>query len=328
MRLLLAVDSISTLDRLLDEITFRSWPDGTEARVISVVEDGEVPLKTWRTEGYNAAAVRQEMRRRGEQITALAIERLGEIGISSEILIMRGNPEFLISFEAGRWQADLIFIRAHNRRDFRNWMLGSVAKSVVESAPCSVEVVRAAGEEPSIDINRSVRILLATDGSDTSLAACRAVAETDWPKDTEVKVVSVVAPMIYSLEEIGFFRDKRTSRAHLAIGEAINVLKGKPFKISGEVIAGRAARQVIDRAKNWRADLIFVGTRERRGLKRLLLGSTSAVIASLAHCSVRVIRGTSDSRNDTSSARRSWRHGLNADSVYWLDENLEWRRTV
>ena len=51
MRLLLAVDSINTLDIVLNEITARSWPKGTEARVLSVVEDGEVPLETWRAEG-------------------------------------------------------------------------------------------------------------------------------------------------------------------------------------------------------------------------------------------------------------------------------------
>jgi hypothetical protein len=46
MRVLLAVDSIITLDILLNEMTVRSWPSGTEARVLSVVADGDVPLKT------------------------------------------------------------------------------------------------------------------------------------------------------------------------------------------------------------------------------------------------------------------------------------------
>jgi nucleotide-binding universal stress UspA family protein len=137
VKLLLAVDSITTLDIILNEITARSWPSGTEARVLSVVEDDEVPLETWREKGYGVAAVRHEMRRRGEQICALAVDRLREIGITTEVVIMRGNPEFLIPFAARKWPADLILIRAHNRRDFRNWMLGSVAKSVVESAPCS-----------------------------------------------------------------------------------------------------------------------------------------------------------------------------------------------
>jgi hypothetical protein len=72
MRLLLAVGSITTLEILLDEMMVRSWPGGTEARVLSIVEDSEVPLETWRAEGYGVTAVRHEMRRRGDQITTLA----------------------------------------------------------------------------------------------------------------------------------------------------------------------------------------------------------------------------------------------------------------
>jgi nucleotide-binding universal stress UspA family protein len=291
MRLLLAVDSVTTLEILISEITARSWPNGTEARVLSIVEDGEVPLQTWREHGYGIAAVRHEMRRRGEQINALALNRLRAVGIQAEVTVMRGNPDLLISFTAEKWSADLIFIRAHNRTDFRNWMLGNVAKRVVSNAPCSVEIVRSTGDTSPFAINRPMRILLATDGSDVSLVASEAVAETTWPADTEMKVVSVINPMIYSLEEIGFFRSKKTDWAHCAIGDSINVLKGTPFKITGEVIAGRTPRRIIDRAKNWHADLIVLGTHQRRGLKRLLWGSTAAAVANRAHCSVRVIHG-------------------------------------
>ena len=299
MRLLLAVDSVTTLEILLSEITARTWPNGTEARVLSIVEDGEVPLETWREHGYGLAALRHEMRRRGEQITALALNRLRAVGIQTEVTVTRGNPDFLIWFTAEKWSADLIFIRAHNRTDFRNWMLGSVAKRVVDNAPCSVEIVRSTGDTNPFTINRPMRILLATDGSDVSLVASEAVAETIWPADTEMKVVSVINPMIYSLEEIGFFRGKRTDWAHRAIEDSLKVLKGTPFKISGEVIAGRTARRIIDRAKNWHADLIVVGRHQRRGLKRLLVGSTTAAVANRAHCSVRVIHGRSVSHSES-----------------------------
>jgi nucleotide-binding universal stress UspA family protein len=305
MRLLLAVDSITTLEILLNEITARSWPTGTEARVLSIVEDGEVPLETWREQGYGIAAVRHEMRRRGEQINALVLNRLRAVGIQPEVTVMRGNPDFLISFTARKWSADLIFIRAHNRTDFRNWMLGSVAKRVVDSAPCSVEIVRSNGEANPFVINQPMRILLATDGSDASLVASHAVAETIWPADSEMKVVSVVNPLMYSLEEIGLFRGERTNWAHRAIGETINVLKGTPLKISGEVIGGRTARQIIARAKNWHADLIIVATHQRRGLKRLLFGGTSAAVANGAHCSVRLIRGRVASQSESLQHRSS-----------------------
>ena len=327
MKLLLAVDSIMTLDILLDEMMTRSWPIGTEARVVSIVEDGEVPLETWREEGYGVAAVRREMRWRGEQITAPAVERLQKIGIPAEVVIMRGNPDFHISFAARQWLADLILIRAHNRSDFRNWLLGSVAKSVVESAPCSVEIVRAK-EAPQLGMNDSMRILLATAGSDLSLAASQAVAKTNWPADTEVKIVSVIDPIIYSLEEIGLLRDKRTDRTHRAIGQAIGVLRGTPLKVSREVIAGGTERQIVDRAKNWDADLIVVGAHQRRGLKRLLFGSISDIVANRAHCSVRVIRGREVSHGKYPLPGRSRPATQHVGSVYRLTDDHGWKRAA
>lgn len=324
MRLLLAVDSITSLEILLPALRMRSWPDETEVRVLSVVEDGEVAFATWRAEGYGVSGVRQEMRNRGAEITPVALSRLREIGLPAEVTVMRGNPEFLIPFVAREWAADLILIRAHNRTDFRNWMLGSVAKSVIESASCSVQVVRAHAE--ASPVTRSMRILLAADDSEVSLGATRAVAETIWPAETEVKVVSVVNPLTYSLEEMGLFNDQHTKRAHRAIVEALNLLKGGPAKISGEVIAGRIARSIIARAENWNADLIVLGTNERRGLRRLLRGSVAAAIANRAHCSVRVIRDGNAVRTAKSLPRSSHSSAQRFGVVYRFEDELGWKR--
>ncbi|HKO95674.1 MAG TPA: universal stress protein [Pyrinomonadaceae bacterium] len=329
MKILLAVDSTTTLNILLDEMMTRSWPGGTEARVLSIVEDDEVSLETWREKGYGVSAVRQEMRKRGEDITALAVDRLRAMGIPAEVAVMRGNPGFLISVEAKKWRADMILIRAHNRTDFRNWMLGSVAKSVIESAPCSVDVIRVAGEPHAVEGNPGMRILLATDGSQLSLAAARTIAETRWPEHSEVKVVNVINPMVYSLEEIGLLSDKGTERAHRAIGEAIGVLKGTPLMVSGEIIAGGTERQIIDRAKKWDADLIVVGTHQRRGLKRLLFGSTSDIVANRAHCSVRIIRGRDVSDRRYAVPGLSGPSPQHVGRVYRLtDDDLGWRRAA
>ena len=290
MKVLLAVDSINTLDILISEMSGRSWPSGTDVRVLSIIDDGDVPLKVWGEEGYGLSALRREMHRRGEQISALAVERLRRIGIPSQVVIMSGEPKSLIASAARSWGADLILIRAHNRKDFRSRLLGSIAKSVVKSAPCSVEVVRAREKADAITAERGFRVLLATDGSEASIAASQAIAQVSWPEGTEVRVVSVVNPMVYSLEELGVTADQSTDYAHRAIGKAVQVLSVAPVRISAEVIAGSAARQIIARAKHWGADLIVLGTNERRGLSRWLFGSTSAAVANRAHCSVRVIR--------------------------------------
>lgn len=68
--------------------------------MLSVVVYADVPLEVWREFGYGKDAVRREMENRGNQITILAVERLKEVGIPSEVVVTRGNPRFLSVFRA------------------------------------------------------------------------------------------------------------------------------------------------------------------------------------------------------------------------------------
>ncbi len=290
MKLLLAVDSVAATEMIMKAVESRPWPRGSRARVLSVVADEAIPAEVWREAGFSFDGVRQEMRRRGEQVAALTVESLGRLGIEAEVSIMRGDPAWLITLEARKWPADLILIRAHNRSDFRSWMLGSVAKAVVREATCSVEVVRAAGEDLRADGNGHMRVLLATDGSEQSVAAARAVAARTWPEGTEVKVMSFVSPVSYSLEEIGLLGGGRTDRAHRAIGDAAQILRGAGLRTFGEVAAGRPEKRITHEAGAWGADLVVVGTRDRGGLARLISGSVSEKVARHAPWSVEVVR--------------------------------------
>jgi nucleotide-binding universal stress UspA family protein len=105
-----------------------------------------------------------------------------------------------------------------------------------------------------------------------------------------VKVLSVVSPLAYSMEEIGLFRSGKTERAHRAINAALRILKSVGMTASGEVVAGWTSRRIVAEAKAWGADLILVGSREQRGIKRFLSGSVSETVANRAHCSVNIIR--------------------------------------
>jgi nucleotide-binding universal stress UspA family protein len=161
-----------------------------------------------------------------------------------------------------------------------------------------------------------------------SLAASQAVAKTNWPADTEVKIVSVIDPIIYSLEEIGLVRDKRTERSHRAIVQAMSVLRHSSLMVSGEVIAGTIVRQIVDRAKSWNAELIVLGTHERRGLKRLLLGSTSTSVANQARCSVRIIRRQDVLLNEEALIRRANPSARSVGTVYRFEESLGWEKAA
>jgi nucleotide-binding universal stress UspA family protein len=286
MKLLIAVDSGISTELLVGAVGTRPWPEGTTAHVLSIVADMDVPEELWRAEGYGKRAVWREMTKRGEEITALSVESLRSVGIPAEVVVARGDARFLIPFYARKWSSDLIFVRAHVRKDVFHWMLGSVARAVVTSAPCTVQIVRDAAEDRAHTVDSARKVLLATDGSETSSQAARAVAARPWPEGSEFRVISVEEPWA-----IKSSRAKHEKAPQEAVSSAEQVLGSAGLKATGEVLSGKPKEAILKAAQNWTADLIVVGSHGRRGFKRFLLGSVSEAVAMDAHCSVVVVRG-------------------------------------
>ena len=291
MKLLIAADSAFSAEVLVRAVGVRPWPDGTTAHVLSIVADVDVPEETWREEGYGKRAVQREMERRGEQITAVSVERLKQIGIPAEVVVARGDARFLIPFYARKWSSDLIFVRAHVRKNLEHWMLGSVARAVVTSAPCTVQIVRDAAEDRALTVDSSRRVLLATDGSKTSVEAVRATAERPWPEGSEFRIISVEEPWAIRLSRV-----RQDNEAQEAVSNSEQVLSSAGLKAVGEVVSGKPKDVILEEAQKWPADLIVVGSHGRRGFRRLLLGSVSEAVAMNAPCSVVVVRARQTKR--------------------------------
>ena len=285
MKLLIAVDSATSAEVLVDAVGIRPWPEGTTAHVLSVVADMDVPPEVWREYGYRKDAVQHEMKTLGEQITPVA-KRLEEIGISAEVVVARGDARHLIPFFARKWSSDLIFVRAHVRKDLTHWMLGSVARAVVTGAPCNVQIVRDAGNDRTHTLHSGRKVLLATDGSQTSAAAAQALASRPWPTESEFKIVSVEEPWVIRPSGL---------QPQDAVTNAERVLTAAGLKAGGQVRSGNAKEVILEEAREWGADLIVVGSHGRRGFKRFLLGSVSEAVAMNAHCSVLVVRDSARS---------------------------------
>jgi nucleotide-binding universal stress UspA family protein len=145
LRIVLAVDGSRESEQASREMASRTWPSGTEIRVLTVLDSkmetafarvGRVP-QPWLQEHFKGTK---------ETLTAMAVkfaEDLRAGGRTAESHMFEGDPKKILLHEAEAWQADCIFLGARGLNHGRHWLLGSVASAVASRAHCSVEIVRA-----------------------------------------------------------------------------------------------------------------------------------------------------------------------------------------
>jgi len=146
MRILLAIDGSSFSDEAVKEVARRSWPTGSEVKVVSVVEPPLLPtVETWVPPDAYIEAIDKagddQARSTVNKAAELLRKEQGE-RLRMSVEIVRGHPKHAIIDEAEAWDADLIVVGSHGYRGLTKLWLGSVSQAVASHAKCSVEIVR------------------------------------------------------------------------------------------------------------------------------------------------------------------------------------------
>lgn len=147
-----------------------------------------------------------------------------------------------------------------------------------------------------------MRVLIAVEESDCSRQAVESVVERHWPEDSQFRVISVVEPLpmygaeIYSPHVIdSFIQAERelTDRRRKLVKEDVEKLKAAHVadSVSGDVLCGDIRHCILDESKEWKADLIVLGSHGRKGVSKLFLGSVAEGVAGNAECSVEIVKG-------------------------------------
>ena len=297
MKVLLAIDSSALSEAVVSEVERRPWPPDTNVCVLTVID----LLALTSAVGYLEPFIKSENDAARALVHSVA-ERLAGRGLQTTAIPVEGYPGTSIVEEATKWGADFVFVGSHGHGGFVRFLLGSIAKAVVQNAPCSVEIVRHARHDKdhpehdkAAERSNVLRILLATDGSDYSTAAARSIAARPWPSGSEVRIVSVVEQIVAAADPSAGavserIREDNTKASTEAVNAAEEIVAGAGMKTESAVLKGSPKRRIVEESKAWGADLIVVGSHGRRGLTRYLLGSVSEAVAMHAHCSVEVIR--------------------------------------
>lgn len=290
MKLLIAYDASKYSQAISKDLSRARLPDRSEAVVLSVADVFLPP-------GYEFpdAKIPQYILPRVRSIRAgvlkaiddaLELAREGAKPIKTEFpgwkvhAQSRGDsPASAILKKAAEWKPDLIVVGSRGRGTFSHLSIGSMAQRVLQQAKCSVRVSRT---NPRIAASRSARVIVGLDGSLHSKKALKRALLRYRNAAVEIRLVTAIE---WSYED-----KKQQSIAKRHLEDAGRRLRADGFLVSPVAKKGHPADVLIDEAKQWKADCIFLGARGLSGARRLFLGSVSAVVAAHAPCSVEIVK--------------------------------------
>jgi nucleotide-binding universal stress UspA family protein len=228
-------------------------------------------------------------------VVGLAAERTSE---QVEAVLGLANGEYRVEVETGvaaeeivriaeRTHASLIVVGANPNEGVRR-VIGHVAEPVVRYAHTSVLVAR--------DVAPTGKILVATDfteGSRPALSAASALA-----RGAEVTLLHVVKPPSSALASalmplgVTWTPPAKSAMDQLrALGDATLANLAKEYGLTAwQQLEGEPADVILERAEALGVDTIVTGSRGRRGLARLVLGSVAEDVVRRARCNVLVAR--------------------------------------
>lgn len=227
-----------------------------------------------------------------------AAERLRESGTAVDEKLLSGSAIDQLVTAATNAKGRLIVVGAVGHGLARRLLVGSVAERTAEASPIPTLVVRPGGRLPSwIRGEHALKILVGYDFSAASDAALRwvneldkigkletAVLYTNWPPDEARRLgYEGPLPLAANPEKIqkNLERDLKERIARFLPNQKVTAIVEPGWGTPEGYLFEMASRQKVD--------LIVVGTHQRHGFGRVLLGSVSRAVLHHAKVAVAVV---------------------------------------
>lgn len=140
-----------------------------------------------------------------------------------------------------------------------------------------------------------MRVLVAVDDSAFAEDVLLAVQAGIRHENTEVLVLHVLQPVEpvpppEMAQDYAPELEDEKRPAHALVERIAAELRRAGFTAQAEVLIGDVTKVIIERATEWHADLITLGSHGHRSILDILLGSVAESVARRAECSVTIVR--------------------------------------
>ncbi|HKL89207.1 MAG TPA: universal stress protein [Salinibacter sp.] len=198
------------------------------------------------------------------------------------------SPADAIVTRTEEHDVDLVVMGTHGRQGMDRLLSGSVSEEVVRRASCPVFTVLPRDESGTgPQINRVLAPVDLSDQSELVLNHAVALAESyAAPLDLLHVVEEAAYPNVYGLDPLTPSLPNVQDRAREALETLASNVDLRTDPVNVHVLAGNAARDIVEFAEDNAADLIVMATHGRTGLERFLIGSVAEKVVRRAPCPV------------------------------------------
>jgi nucleotide-binding universal stress UspA family protein len=135
-------------------------------------------------------------------------------------------------------------------------------------------------------------IVIANDGSDHAFQALDLALTLAKESSADLHMISVeeISYLPGTIEEVREETGAAGRRFHSVVNRARSIAEERQVSLKTHVVAGHPVRDIVDLARNLKADLLVVGARGRSAFYERMLGSRADRIMHLAPCPVLVVK--------------------------------------
>ena len=287
--ILLAVDGTPSSAKAIEFLEgYRGEAGPTRVVVLNVQSR---PVDLWPDAPIDVRAVESALLESGQRITDAATARMRAAGLQADSAVRLGFASDGILREAQSSGAGMIVMGTRGHGAVRGFALGSVAMRVAHGGAVPVCLLQPNTALPA-HLGRSLRVMLAVDGSEPAFRAAKALASwRSWLGELDVQIVYVQQPLSY-LETVlpphdDVMEQWSTRTAEAATRPVRDLFAGEPISTHLHLTVGDSATEIAHLANETKCELLVLGTRGLGAAHHAFIGSVALKVA--AHVTMPVM---------------------------------------
>ncbi|HKT34193.1 MAG TPA: universal stress protein [Nitrospira sp.] len=284
MKTLLAIDGSENANEALRLLQYFSIDHLTIVHALNVPKPA-YPMMIPEVAQELYQEVERSMRTDGERLFDRTVSLLPLHTGPVKKVLQVGTPAEVILTTADEEKSELIVMGARGLGPIKERLFGSVAHRILTSAACPKLIVPGR-------VNTIRQVLLPLRSSSDTEDAIRFLELHPFAHPVELTLLSVLPRYSPTWGTAALaaqpLQARETENAQLFLQSTAHRLQRLDYTVRTHVLTGTPVESILDQAKVHRVDLILMGSRGRKGLRRLLLGSVAHAVLHSAPCPVLV----------------------------------------